>query len=93
VIRTDTLPFTPINDPISQLVFCEKGQSVQHVIIDGRMVLQDGQITTVDECRLLNEARLLRKELEERLHKALAETKELEPALAAMYFKSTEAAR
>jgi 5-methylthioadenosine/S-adenosylhomocysteine deaminase len=86
VIKTDTLPFTPINDPISQLVFCENGQSVQHVIVDGRIVLQDGQITTVNEQKLLNEARGLRAEIEERFNQAMSETRALEPALASMYF-------
>ncbi|CAB3800918.1 amidohydrolase family protein [Pararobbsia alpina] len=49
--------FTPLNDLRGQLVYCESGASVRLTMVDGRVVFEDGRITTVDEEALLGEAR------------------------------------
>jgi len=51
-----TPAFTPLNDPYQQLVFSETGSSVRTVIVNGRVVLDDGRLLTVDEGDLLAEA-------------------------------------
>lgn len=40
--------YWPINDPVNQIVFAENGASVRDVMIDGRMIVRDGRVTTVD---------------------------------------------
>jgi len=42
----------PLNDPVNQVVFAEDRSGVRDVMIDGRMVVADGKITTVDMDRL-----------------------------------------
>lgn len=43
-------PFvTPVHDPVSALVYAASGSEATTVIIDGRLVMNDGEITTVDE--------------------------------------------
>jgi 5-methylthioadenosine/S-adenosylhomocysteine deaminase len=54
-----TLPFTPLNDLRGQLVYCESGTSVRLTMVDGRVVFENGRLTTVDESALLDEAREL----------------------------------
>ncbi|CNE54172.1 amidohydrolase [Mycobacterium tuberculosis] len=49
------IPFTPLNDLRNHLAFSEDGSSVETVIVDGRTVLDQGKITTVDEAGLLAE--------------------------------------
>ncbi len=51
--------FTPLNDLPGQLVYCDPATSVMLVMVDGTVVKEDGQITTVDEPALLDEAREL----------------------------------
>ncbi|MGW0632279.1 amidohydrolase family protein [Streptomyces sp. NPDC001984] len=51
--------FTPLNDVRGQLVYCESGGSVTLTMVDGRVVAEDGRVTTVDETALLAEAREL----------------------------------
>jgi 5-methylthioadenosine/S-adenosylhomocysteine deaminase len=51
--------FTPLNDVCGQLVYCDPGTSVKLVMVDGTVVSEDGQVTTVDERALLDEAREL----------------------------------
>lgn len=51
--------FTPINDIARQLVFAENGRSIRLVMIDGRIVFENGALTTIDEAVVLGELREL----------------------------------
>lgn len=42
----------PLNSAARQAVFSESGRSVHTVIVDGRIVVRDGRMTTVDEAAL-----------------------------------------
>ena len=44
--------FVPLNSVPRQLVYGECGRSVETVIIDGQIVMQDRVITTIDEADL-----------------------------------------
>lgn len=61
--------FVPLNSAARQLVFTESGRAVKTVIVDGRVVLEDGRVTTVDEAALADEiaelGRQLRKDAKE----------------------------
>jgi 5-methylthioadenosine/S-adenosylhomocysteine deaminase len=46
----------PLFDPISHLVYAAKGADVRHVIVDGRVVVQDGQVLTLEREAVLREA-------------------------------------
>jgi 5-methylthioadenosine/S-adenosylhomocysteine deaminase len=39
---------TPLYDPVSHLVYCASGSDVSHVIIDGRLVVEDRTLLTID---------------------------------------------
>jgi guanine deaminase len=47
--------FVPLNSAARQVVFSECGRSVDVVIVNGRVVVQDGRTTTVDESALRHE--------------------------------------
>jgi 5-methylthioadenosine/S-adenosylhomocysteine deaminase len=49
--------WTPLNDPVQQLVYGENGGSVDTVIVDGRVVVDGRRITTFDADAVLAEAR------------------------------------
>ncbi len=57
LVDLDTLPFTPLNDLRRQLVYCETGGSVRLTMVAGRIVVEDGCVTTVDESSIRAEAR------------------------------------
>ena len=42
LLRRDTPAFTPLNDVIAQLVFCENGGDVDSVIVNGEIVVEGG---------------------------------------------------
>ncbi|MGH7263724.1 MAG: amidohydrolase family protein [Candidatus Rokuibacteriota bacterium] len=55
VYRLDSIPFTPLNDPLRQLVYAETGANLDMVLVDGEVVLANGRLTKVDEPALLEE--------------------------------------
>jgi cytosine/adenosine deaminase-related metal-dependent hydrolase len=48
--------WVPMWDPVSTLVWSADGKSVDTVIIDGQVVLEEGEFTAIDEKGVLNAA-------------------------------------
>jgi 5-methylthioadenosine/S-adenosylhomocysteine deaminase len=57
VIDLDCPHLTPNYDPISHLAYAARGTDVLHVMVNGRWVVRDGRITTVDRENLMVQAR------------------------------------
>ncbi|PRX99480.1 amidohydrolase [Allonocardiopsis opalescens] len=53
VVDLDRPHLRPHRDPWSALAYAAAGADVRHVVIDGRVVLRDRELTTIDEARLL----------------------------------------
>ena len=87
LLRRDTTPFTPLNDVMGQLVFCENGGSVDTVIVNGEVVVEGGRLTKVDENEVLRLAVKARERLNPSIEREMAAAKSMEPALAEMYFR------
>ena len=51
--------YVPLNDAVRQVVYCESGRGVHSVIVDGRIVIADRKLMTVDYDAVLDEARAL----------------------------------
>jgi cytosine/adenosine deaminase-related metal-dependent hydrolase len=64
--RLDAPWWVPLNNPVNQLVFAETGASVDTVLIDGKVVLDRGRVTTFDVDALLREVRAMALRLRER---------------------------
>lgn len=57
LVDLHSLAFTPLNDLREQLVYCESGRDVTHVMVNGQLVVERGRVITVDREALLAEAR------------------------------------
>ena len=51
----NALAFTPRNEPELHLVYSENGSSIDTVFVDGQIVMQDNQLTLIDERAVLEE--------------------------------------
>ena len=56
LLRRDTPTFAPLHDPLRQLVLGATARDVRTVIVDGRVVVDDGEVVGVDMARLLDDA-------------------------------------
>jgi 5-methylthioadenosine/S-adenosylhomocysteine deaminase len=63
---------TPCLDPLGTLVHDANGRDVEHVVIDGRLVVRDGRAVLVDEARIRSEAQTVAEGLWARARAAAA---------------------
>jgi guanine deaminase len=56
LIDMDDPSWSPLNSAVRQLVHVEAGRGVRHVVVDGRVVVRDRRLTTIDEEAILTEA-------------------------------------
>ncbi len=47
---------TPMYNPVSHLVYVSRGDDVQNTIVNGRVLMRDRKVTTLDESRVLADA-------------------------------------
>jgi 5-methylthioadenosine/S-adenosylhomocysteine deaminase len=67
VVSVDAPRMRPMFDPVSHLVYVAKGADVRHVVVEGRVVLRDRKVTTLDEAAVLAAAERLRSRVVESL--------------------------
>ena len=53
--RTDTVTFTPLNDPVRQLVYAERGAGLDFSMVAGEIVIEGGRLVRIDEAAILRE--------------------------------------
>jgi len=82
--------FTPLNNPVHQLVYSEAGSSVDTVLVNGNVVMENKEFVNLDEKALLQEAREIGLSLRKEHQKAKQWADELRPYLERMYWRCLE---
>lgn len=85
VYRLDRIPFTPLNDPLRQLVYAESGSSLDYVFVDGEVAMADGKLTRIDEAALLAELAEAHAELEPQITASERDVERLLPPYERIY--------
>src|SRR5687768_11262390 len=57
VVSTAAARLTPMYEPISHLVYAARGEDVRTVMVNGRVLMRDRRMLTLDEAAVLAEAR------------------------------------
>ena len=57
LVETRRAGMTPLYRPYSHLVYVTRGSDVRTVLVNGRIVVRDGEITTLDETAVMEKAR------------------------------------
>jgi 5-methylthioadenosine/S-adenosylhomocysteine deaminase len=63
VVPVDSPHLTPLYDPYSHLVYAARAADVHHVMVGGRWLLFDRQLTTLDWPEIASQARLISQDL------------------------------
>jgi len=61
MVRLDRPNAVPVYDPVSQMVYALKAEDVRDVMVNGKPVVRDGQILTLNSAQILDKAREYRK--------------------------------
>jgi 5-methylthioadenosine/S-adenosylhomocysteine deaminase len=59
VVNTNRARLTPLYDPISHLVYAARGDDVETTIVNGKVLMRNRRVLTLDEAAVLAEARKL----------------------------------
>lgn len=68
--RLDTIAFTPLNDPVRQLVYAERGAGIDFSMVGGRIVMRASKLTAIDEAKILAEIAAEHEELRAQFERA-----------------------
>jgi 5-methylthioadenosine/S-adenosylhomocysteine deaminase len=90
ILDLNRMPFIPRNNLIHQLVFCEHGESVEMVVVDGKPVVEGGKVVTLDEEKLLRQAADQEEGIRDKIRRAVKRGTELEPYVRKAYRKCME---
>lgn len=88
LIDLDSLPYTPLHNLKRALVFCENGSSLRMTIVDGRIVVENGKVLTVDEAALREQVRGYSDRLKSQLEEMTVSADRLAPYYREMYLKA-----
>lgn len=78
----NSVRLTPLNDPYRLLAWCENGSSVDTVMIDGEVVVENGKVLTVDEEQVKKDAREMVRAIPVRNKEIFRVIEEITPLLA-----------
>jgi guanine deaminase len=73
--------WSPLNSAVRQLVHIEAGRGVRHVVVDGKVVVRDRQLTTVKEDQIYDEVEKVMPEFRRDFDGISARVKRLQPWL------------
>jgi cytosine/adenosine deaminase-related metal-dependent hydrolase len=79
--------FVPLNSAARQVVFTESGRGVETVIVDGRVVVRDRRVVSIDERALREEVAELMKVLRKDLEAVAARSATITPYVLEAYRK------
>ena len=83
--RLDTVTFTPLNDPVRQLAYAERGAGVDFSMVAGEVTMTGGRLGRIDEAALLAEIGSEFHELADRYRDAEASAGPVLAAMEAIY--------
>ncbi|MBW1960352.1 MAG: amidohydrolase [Deltaproteobacteria bacterium] len=87
LINLDSLPFTPRQNILNQLIFCENGQSIDMVVVDGKIIYENGKILTINEEKLKSDVQQAAERLLAKIEKTSKRASEILPYLRKAYDK------
>ena len=88
LLDLNTIPFTPLNDALNQVVFGSTTLAVDAALVGGRWVMRGSELTGIDETAILAEARELGREIVGRHDEAFEIGRRLLPSLRAGWLEA-----
>jgi len=86
--RLDTIAFTPLNDPVRQLVYAERGAGIDFTLVGGKVVMRSGKLAAIDESKILAEIAAEHASLKEQFDRAEGSVAPLLGAMEKIYRRS-----
>ena len=88
VLNIDTPLWQPLREKTNQVVFYENGSSVETVIVEGKILLKEGQLTCCNEQDILAEAQDISARLQRDNRAAFERVQQQIPYFRKMYLRT-----
>jgi 5-methylthioadenosine/S-adenosylhomocysteine deaminase len=90
LLDRDGIAFVPFHRPINQLVFANAGGSVDMVLVDGRIVVEDGRVTSISRDDVLQSFHEAYEEISPAVEGAVVSSSKYQPYMEEVYRRATE---
>lgn len=87
ILNLNSLPFIPRHNLLHQLVFCETGESIETVVIDGRTVYDNGKILTFNEDKIKAKVQEKSEIISDKIKNSASHSPEIQPYVEKAYRK------
>jgi 5-methylthioadenosine/S-adenosylhomocysteine deaminase len=92
LIDRDSVAYIPFHRPIRQLVFADTGGSVDMVLVDGRIVVENGRVTSVRRDEILEAFNDAYQEISPAVQQAVAHSGRYQPYMEEVYRRASQTA-
>ena len=92
LLKVDSSFWQPYGNLTNQLVFYENGRSVDTVIVEGNILMRDGQLSSIDETAVIDEAQHIAERLRRDNRQAFERVKQQMPYFQTMYHRTMQQA-
>ena len=86
--RLDTIAFTPLNDPVRQLVYAERGAGIDFSMVGGRIVMRGARLAAIDEAGIIGDIAAEHEKLKAQFDRAEGSVAPLLGAMEKIYRRS-----
>jgi len=83
--RLSSAAFTPLNNPVNQLVYAETGSAVDLVMIEGKVIMSNGTLRTMDEYTIIQNINSIHCQILAELNRAEASVNKFLPYYRKIY--------
>jgi 5-methylthioadenosine/S-adenosylhomocysteine deaminase len=90
LIDRESIAYVPFHRPVRQLVFADTGGSVDMVIVDGRIVVENGRVTGVPRDEILQAFHEAYTDISPAVEEAVAHSGRYQPYMEEAYRRATE---
>lgn len=90
LIDVDGIAYVPFHRPLRQLVFADTGGTVDMVIVDGRIVVEGGRVTSIPRDEVLEAFRAAYKKISPEVERAVASSARYQPYMEEVYRRATQ---
>lgn len=85
VLNVKTAAFTPLNDIFNHLIYSENGSSVEHVVVNGQIVMENKKLKTVDENYIIKRLKMHMESFIDKYERACTFAGKLRPYVEEVY--------
>ena len=84
LLDSQSITYTPMGDPATQVLHYESGSSVREVFVSGKQIVENGEVSSIDKQSIFDEAIEISERLKRDAKSAVNEAEKMHPNIKSM---------